>query len=147
LVDLLVTEVLQSRSVSLARPADGVVEPALLTRSDGSSVYTVAGSELFTSTRILQAERRLVETAGRRDGNTVSGVAVDMALLEATANGVALNAGQVAMVREMATSGARLQAGARACRCRQKLCQRPSGTYGSMMVSIPSYFAATKIAS
>jgi conjugative relaxase-like TrwC/TraI family protein len=109
LVDLLVTEVLHSRSVSLAQPSDGLVEPALLRRSDGSSVYTVAGSELFTSTRILQAERRLVATAGRRDGYTVSAVAVDMALLEATANGVTLNAGQVALVREMATSGARLQ--------------------------------------
>jgi conjugative relaxase-like TrwC/TraI family protein len=98
LVDLLVTEVLHSRSVSLAQPSDGLVEPALLRRSDGSSVYTVAGSELFTSTRILQAERRLVATAGRRVGYTVSAVAVDMALLEATANGVTLNAGQVVMV-------------------------------------------------
>ena len=32
-----------------------------------------------------------------------------MALLEATANGVSLNAGQIALVREMSTSGARLQ--------------------------------------
>jgi conjugative relaxase-like TrwC/TraI family protein len=109
LVDLLVAEVLQTRSVCLARPSDGVVEPAVLTRSDGSSVYTVAGSELFTSTRILQAERRLVATAGRGDGHTVSAAAVDLALLEATANGVSLNSGQVALIRAMATSGARLQ--------------------------------------
>jgi ATP-dependent exoDNAse (exonuclease V) alpha subunit len=32
-----------------------------------------------------------------------------MALLEATANGVSLNAGQIALVRDMSTSGARLQ--------------------------------------
>ena len=32
-----------------------------------------------------------------------------MALLEATANGLGLNAGQTALVREMAISGARLQ--------------------------------------
>jgi AAA domain len=32
-----------------------------------------------------------------------------VALLEATANGVTLNAGQAALVRDMATSGARLQ--------------------------------------
>jgi conjugative relaxase-like TrwC/TraI family protein len=56
LVELLVTEVLQNRSVSLARPNDGISEPAALRRADGSSVYTVAGSELFTSTRILAAE-------------------------------------------------------------------------------------------
>jgi conjugative relaxase-like TrwC/TraI family protein len=108
LVDLLVHEVMNVRSVSLARP-DTVVEPKLLRRSDGASVYTVAGAELFTSRRILEAERRLVATAGRRDGPTITTAAVDVALLEATANGVSLNAGQIALVRDMSTSGARLQ--------------------------------------
>jgi hypothetical protein len=46
LVELLVTEVLQTRSISLARPDDGITEPVVLRRSDGSSVYKVAGSEL-----------------------------------------------------------------------------------------------------
>jgi DNA primase catalytic core len=109
LVNLLVGDVLGNRSVSLARPNDGITEPAALQRSDGTSVYTVAGSELFTSTRILDAEQRLVDTAGRYDGHTISPAAVDLALLQASANGVALNAGQVALVRQMATSGARLQ--------------------------------------
>ena len=68
LVELLVAEVLQTRSVSLTRPDDGISEPAALRRSDGSSVYTVAGSDLFTSTRILAAEQRLVAAAGRTDG-------------------------------------------------------------------------------
>ena len=67
LVDLLVDKVLTGRSVCLARP-DAIVEPELLQRSDGASVYTVAGADLFTSTRILDAEQRLVATAGRRDG-------------------------------------------------------------------------------
>jgi DNA primase catalytic core len=109
LVDLLVGEVLGNLSVSLARPNDGIIEPAVLQRSDGMSVYTVAGSELFTSTRILDAEQRLVATAGRYDGHTISPAAVDVALLQASANGVALNAGQLALVRQMTTSGARLQ--------------------------------------
>jgi DNA primase catalytic core len=109
LVDLLVGDVLENRSVSLARPNDGITEPGVLRRSDGTSVYAVAGSDLFTSTRILQAEQRLVDTAGRYDGHAISAAAVDMALLDATANGVTLNAGQVALVRQMATSGARLQ--------------------------------------
>jgi ATP-dependent exoDNAse (exonuclease V) alpha subunit len=108
LVDLLVDEVLNSRSISLAR-SDKIVEPNLLQRTDGAPVHTVAGSNLFTSQRILAAEQRLVATAGCRDGHTVATAAVDVALLEATANGVALNAGQAALVREMATSGARLQ--------------------------------------
>jgi hypothetical protein len=64
LVDLLVAEVI-TRSIPLIPPDDAIVEPVPLRRADGSSVYTVAGSELFTSSRILQAERRLVAAAGR----------------------------------------------------------------------------------
>ena len=108
LVDLLIDQVLNRRSTSLARP-DGIAEPKALQRTDGTSVYTVAGADLFTSARVLDAEQRLVATAGRRDGHTIATTAVDVALLEATANGVTLNAGQAALVREMATSGARLQ--------------------------------------
>jgi hypothetical protein len=109
LVDLLVGEVLGNLSVSLGRPNDGITEPATLQRSDGASVYTVAGSELFTSTRILDAEQRLVATARRYDGHTISPAAIDVALLQATANGIILNPGQAALLRQMATSGARLQ--------------------------------------
>jgi DNA primase catalytic core len=108
LVDLLVDKVLTEKSVCLARP-DAIVEPELLQRSDGASVYTVAGTDLFTSTRILEAEQRLVAAAARRDGPTITTAAVDTALLETTANGITLNAGQTGLVREMSTSGARLQ--------------------------------------
>jgi conjugative relaxase-like TrwC/TraI family protein len=109
LVDLIVAEVLNTRSIRLTSTDDGTVEPALLRRADGSSVYTVAGADLFTSARILDAERRLVATAGRTDGRTVDAVVVDLALLESAANGMTLDAGQAALVRSMATSGARLQ--------------------------------------
>jgi conjugative relaxase-like TrwC/TraI family protein len=108
LVDLLVDEVLDGRSVALAAP-DGVEEPEALRRVDGSSVYTVAGADLYTSQRILDAEQRLLATAGRRDGSTVDQVAVDLALLEMAANGTALDAGQAALVRQMCSSGARVQ--------------------------------------
>ena len=109
LVDLLVAEVLGTRSIPLTSTDDTIVEPVPLRRADGSSVYTVAGADLFTSARILDAERRLIATAGRTDGRTVDAVAVDLALLESAANGVALDTGQAALVRSMATSGARLQ--------------------------------------
>ena len=49
-----------SRSVALAAPPDGIEEPDALRRVDGSSVYTVAGADLYTSQRILDAEQRLV---------------------------------------------------------------------------------------
>jgi conjugative relaxase-like TrwC/TraI family protein len=109
LVDLLVDEVLDGRSVALAAPHDGIEEPEVLRRVDGTSVYTVAGANLYTSQRILYAEQRLVTTAGRRDGSAVDQMAVDLALLEMAANGSTLNAGQATLVRQMCTSGARLQ--------------------------------------
>ena len=109
LVELLVKEVLDHRSVALVAPGGRVEEPEVLRRVDGSSVYTVAGADLYSSQRILDAEQRLVAAAGRRYGSAVDQVAVDLALLEMAANGTALDAGQAALVRQMCTSGARLQ--------------------------------------
>ena len=108
-VDLLVGEVLDGRSMSMARPWDTTTEPVELRRADGASVYTQAGSDMFTSSKVIAAEQRLVDVAGRHDGYAVDASSVDLALLESTANGVILNAGQATLVREMATSGARLQ--------------------------------------
>jgi hypothetical protein len=108
LVDLLVDEVLDRRSVPLVAD-DHIKEPEPLRRVDGSSVYTVAGAALYTSQRILDAEARLVAAAGRHDGASVEQTAVDLALLEMAANGTALDAGQASLVRQMCTGGARLQ--------------------------------------
>jgi AAA domain len=108
-VEVLVNEVVQTRSVSLARPDDAIDEPVALRRADGSSVYTVAGSELYTSAQILAAEQRLVATAGRSDGRVLDSGTVELALLESAANAMTLDAGQAALVRSMCSSGARLQ--------------------------------------
>jgi conjugative relaxase-like TrwC/TraI family protein len=108
LVELLVNEVLDRRCVALAVPHD-IAEPGALRRVDGSSVYTVAGADLYTSQRILDAELRLLTTAGRHGGASVEPTAVDLALLEMAANSTALDAGQAWLVRQMCTSGARLQ--------------------------------------
>jgi hypothetical protein len=105
LVDGVVAEVLNTRSVSLALPDEAITEPAALRRHDGSSVYTVAGSDLFTSARILAAEQRLVTVAGRRDGRTAPAEIVELALLEQAANRVTLDPGQAALVRSMNMSG------------------------------------------
>jgi hypothetical protein len=109
LVDLLVDEVLDRRSVALAAPHEGIEGPELLRRVDGSSVNTVAGAALYTSQRILNAEARLVAAGGRHDGTSVGHTEVDLALLEMAANGTALDAGQAALVGQMCSSGARLQ--------------------------------------
>jgi conjugative relaxase-like TrwC/TraI family protein len=68
LLDLLVDEVLQRRSIALVAPRDGIEYPEVPRRTDGSSVYTIAGAALYTSQRILDAEQRLLIAAGRRDG-------------------------------------------------------------------------------
>src|SRR3546814_8541066 len=52
-VDLLVSDVLDGRSVSMARPWDTISEPVELRRADGASVYTQSGAELFTSGKVL----------------------------------------------------------------------------------------------
>jgi hypothetical protein len=109
LIELLVAEVLNTRSIPLTSTDDALAEPVPLRRSGGSSVYTVAGADLYTSQRILDAEARLVDAAGRHDGVTVEQTDVDLALLEMAANGVALDAGQATLVSSMATSAARLQ--------------------------------------
>jgi ATP-dependent exoDNAse (exonuclease V) alpha subunit len=88
---------------------DGIEEPGALRRVDGSSVYTVARAERYTSQRILDAEQRLLSAAGRFDGSVVQESGVDLALLEMAANGTALDTGQASLVRQMCTSGARLQ--------------------------------------
>ncbi|MBA2695066.1 MAG: relaxase domain-containing protein, partial [Actinobacteria bacterium] len=109
LVDQVLHQVLGDRSVSLARPEPGITEPAPLRRQDGSSVYTVAGADLYTSTRVLAAEQALLAAAGRYDGRVIVPTVVELALIESAANGVELNAGQAHLVRTLATSGARLQ--------------------------------------
>ena len=107
-VNLLVDQAVQ-RCIAVTPPDDDITEPEPLKRADGSSVYTVAGADLYTSTRILAAEQRLVATAGHTDGWAIDSGMVELALLESAANGVRLDAGQVNLVRSMATSGSRLQ--------------------------------------
>ena len=90
-------------------PADLPPRHESPTHTDGTSVYRVAGSEVFTSGRILAAEERIVAAAGLTGGPVVAPETVNLALLESAANGIELNSGQAALVRELATSGARVQ--------------------------------------
>jgi len=86
-----------------------VVEPAGLRRRDGSSVYVTAHTQLYTTPALLGAERRILAAAGGTDGHRVPAGLVELALLESRLAGRPLNAGQQAMVRELATSGRRVQ--------------------------------------
>ena len=69
--------------------------------------------------RFLAAEQRLVAAAGRRDGRRVDEQASSWRCWSPPPTASALNAGQAALVREMATSGARLQLAHRARRLGQ----------------------------
>jgi conjugative relaxase-like TrwC/TraI family protein len=150
LVDRVVAEVLNTRSVSLAPPAEAITEPAALRRSDGSSMYTVAGSDVFTSTRILAAEQRVVAVAGRRDGRAAPAGIVELALLEQAANGITLDAGQAALVRSMSMSGTRLQlaiapAGAGKTTALRALTRAWIDSGGQVLGLVPSAAAAAQL--
>lgn len=150
MVDLLVDQALQA-CIALTSPDDGLVEPEPLRRSDGSSVYTVAGANQYTSQRILDAERRLLAAASRTDGRVVEPATVELALLESTANGVKLDPGQSAMVRAMATSGLRLQlavapAGAGKTTALHTLSRTWTDAGGTVLGLAPSAVAAAQLA-
>ena len=109
-VDLLVSEVLDGRSVSIARPFDGITEPAELRRVDGTSVYTVGRRPTCSPrARSWPPSSASSRPPAAATGTPSTSPSVDLALLESTANGVTLNAGQATWCAEMATSGARLQ--------------------------------------
>jgi hypothetical protein len=96
-------------SIRLGGGHDGITEPAGLRRRDGSSVFTVAGSQLYTSPEILAAESRLLTAAARQDGRKVTAGLVELSLLEVRLAGRVLNPAQEQMVRELASSGRRVQ--------------------------------------
>ncbi|MEO5853428.1 MAG: AAA family ATPase, partial [Nocardioides sp.] len=83
--------------------------PDALRRADGVSVYVQHESRLFTSRAVVAAEQALLAAARRGGGRRISDVRVGIALAETAANGITLNAAQAGLVRELATSGARLQ--------------------------------------
>jgi conjugative relaxase-like TrwC/TraI family protein len=105
-----VVEAAQSPALSLhLGRSEGIIERPELTRRNGQSVYEVAGSQLMSSPAIIAAEQRIIRHAKTIGGAVVPAETVDIALLESSANGVTLNAGQVQMVRDLAMSGSRLQ--------------------------------------
>jgi len=115
-----------AHSLPLGMP-EPVSEPAALRRRDGSSVYTTAGAQLFTSPRVVASEQALLALAMRSGGRTVSAESVELALLEAAARAIVLNPGQVAMVREFTGSGLLLQ-----------LALAPAGTGKTATMSVVS---------
>jgi conjugative relaxase-like TrwC/TraI family protein len=85
-------------------------EPEALRREDGTSVYRAHGAGVYTSRAVLAAEQRILHAAGLRGGRSADPASITRAITEHhTRNGVQLNDGQAALVRQAATSGARVQ--------------------------------------
>ena len=148
-VNLLVTTA-ADRSIRLARPDLGITEPGPLLRADGTSVYTVAGADLFTSARVVAAEHQLVELAGLIGGRTTAPVDVGAALEASAQAGRELNVGQVELVTAMATSGRRLQlaiapAGAGKTTAMQALATAWTASAGTVLGLAPSAAAAAQL--
>ena len=87
-------------------PEVDIPVPAALQRLDGSSVFRVAGNQLYTTPAVLAAEQRLVAAAGQRGARTITSGDVEIAALEWSANngGRRLNPAQAAMVADIATT-------------------------------------------
>jgi len=109
LVARVVKGVLDPRQAIALTPDDAVKVPDALRRRDGASVYEVAGSRLYTCAQVLADEAFVVHAAHQLGGRTAGAQDVDVALLESVANGVTLNTAQAHLVRQMATSGRRVQ--------------------------------------
>ena len=109
LVDLLVDEVLDRRSVALVAPPDGIEEPEALRRTTDprSTPWPAPTSTPRSGSSTPSSVSSPRPAAATAQSSTES--AVDLALLEMAANRTALDAGQASLVRQMCTSGARLQ--------------------------------------
>ena len=96
-------------SIRLGDVSDRLVEPAALLRRDGTSVFSVAGSQLFTSQDVIDAEARVLAAAGEVGGRQVAEGIVELNLLEARVRELPLTEAQQQLVRDLATSGRRVQ--------------------------------------
>ena len=108
-VEWIVDDAIGRLSINLTPELDPITEPSVLRRSDGTSVYRHTGRDHYTSRRVLEAEQRIVEAAGRPPGLAWSADDVELSVLAAILDGVPLNRGQQDMVTALATSGARVQ--------------------------------------
>lgn len=108
-VEWIVDDAVGRLSINLTPELDPIAEPPALRRSDGTSVYRHTGRDHYTSRRVLEAEQRIVDAAGRFDALAWSPDDVELSVLAAILDGVPLNRGQQDMVTSLATSGARVQ--------------------------------------
>jgi conjugative relaxase-like TrwC/TraI family protein len=146
-----VVEEAVARSVQLTPIDDPADVPPDERRADGASVFTVAGSTQYSSTRILAAEQRVLDAAALTDGQALLPAAVDLRLSEAEVTGTVLDAGQKQMVRTVATDRRRVQlvlapAGAGKTTALKVLAELWTAGDGHVLGLAPSAAAAAQLA-
>jgi conjugative relaxase-like TrwC/TraI family protein len=90
-----------SRQINLTPDRDPISDPAVLRRSDGTSVYRHTGADHFTSQRILDAEHRIITAAGTITVTGPDPIDVELALTQTELEGTRLNDGQRQLVRTL----------------------------------------------
>ena len=138
-----------ARSIQISRPA-ALDVPDVLRRRDGRSMYERAGSDLYTTANILEAEESIIAAGRRSDGRRARNGHVSNALVASAAVGVKLNTAQEAMVRELATSGLRAQlalapAGSGKTTAMRVLSQAWGASGGTVLGLAPSAVAAQQL--
>ncbi|WP_268872384.1 MobF family relaxase [Mycolicibacterium mucogenicum] len=90
-------------SIAHARVRDtDLGEPELLRRRDGTSVYHRHGSDQYTSQAMWAAEQRIIAAVRTTGCRRAAQTDIDLALADSAARGKPLNAGQQALLQEMA---------------------------------------------
>ncbi|WP_157122408.1 MobF family relaxase, partial [Nocardia violaceofusca] len=117
-VEAVVREALSpARSLARGDPditAEPVLQPppTVFQRRDGTTVYTVPGSQTYTSARRLSTEQRLLDLSIQPGARTlpadVVASAIDSYNTDPANDGKPLNPGQVAVVTEFASSSLRI---------------------------------------
>ena len=142
--------VLHRFSVPVGVPP-GLGEPEVLRRPDGQSAHIVHGSQAYTSKAILAAEDELLGLGLRRDGRQAGSGIVEDVLAAQRADGMPLDRSQTAMVRNLATSGCRVQvalapAGAGKTAALWVLARAWEATGGTVLGLAPTAVAAEELA-
>ncbi|MDE9364026.1 MobF family relaxase [Luteipulveratus sp. YIM 133132] len=88
---------------------DEVADPDALRRPTGESQFQTPQAQLYTTTRVLDAEDTVVRAAQRPGGRVVEPDVVEVALQACVAEGLKFNASQRQMVTELATTSRRAQ--------------------------------------
>ncbi|GAA5091460.1 MobF family relaxase [Nocardia iowensis] len=85
--------------------------PVLLRRRDGTSVYTSANQQLYTSARTLSVEQQLIDLSVKTGGRHVAPdiVAAAISSYNATSPDRPLNAGQISVIEGFAQSDLRVR--------------------------------------